>query len=238
MKGTERATDPPDGRTCFHQLPLPPFFARIQSNCSHVSPLALALCTRSRRILIVVVACPGWPNPRLEVPTSSSRSASGPPYLGGPQKKKKKQYSGEAIYSCATWKCNFEELPISLRLPWARSPRFYMYLPVRITTRGYWNSLSVYVVGDDNGNVTWRASLVYSRSSDTWSSTVPKGQARRGIDVLPQFFFLQQKTCGAETGDFFQTSNRKYVFSCLLWTKVVSYASNKNNEINRICFWV
>lgn len=52
------------------------FRAYLQSNCSHVSPLALALCTRSRRILIVVVACPGWPNPRLKVPSSSPASGS------------------------------------------------------------------------------------------------------------------------------------------------------------------
>ena len=34
------------------------FRSYLQSNCSHVSPLALALCTRSRRILIVVPVGP------------------------------------------------------------------------------------------------------------------------------------------------------------------------------------
>jgi len=78
MKGTERATGPPtDEVFLLSSASFASFFrAYLQSNCSHVSPLALALCTRSRRILIVVVACPGWPNPRLKVPSSSPASGS------------------------------------------------------------------------------------------------------------------------------------------------------------------
>jgi len=101
----------------------------------------------------------------------------------------------------------------------------------------YWDSLSVYVVGDGNGNVTWRASLVvlvYSCSSGNWSNNAPTGQAWRGIDDLPQFFLYNRRPAALKR-QFFPASNRKCVCSCLLWTKIVSYPTNKSNEINRIC---
>ncbi len=73
--------------SCFHQLSLPLF--------SRVSPAPMLArwrwhCARSRRILIVVVACPGWPNSRLEVPSSS-------PAFGSRRSGDSQRYTGEAI---------------------------------------------------------------------------------------------------------------------------------------------
>src|SRR5258708_30000404 len=80
--------------SCFHQLSLPLF--------SRVSPAPMLArwrwhCARSRRILIVVVACPGWPNSRLEVPSSS-------PAFGSRRSGDSQRYTGEAIDPCTAWR--------------------------------------------------------------------------------------------------------------------------------------
>lgn len=129
----------------------------------------------------MVVACPGWPNPRLEVPTSSSSPASGPPCLGGPQKDNLqarppiRAQLGNAIlknYRLVTFAVAME--PSLLRVPFRSDHNARVHGQFCITratcsdkdrTIRYWNSLSVHVGGDDNDNVAW--SLVYSCPSGT-----------------------------------------------------------------------
>ena len=100
------------------------FRAYLQSNCSYVSPLALALW--SRKILIVVVAFPGWPNSRLKVPSSSP--ASGSRRSGGWQINMFRR----GYPSVDGWRCIF----LKNRGQGARTlPVVYQYLPIWITER-------------------------------------------------------------------------------------------------------
>jgi hypothetical protein len=104
------------------------FRAYLQSNCSHVSPLALALCTRSRRILIVVVACPGWPTSRLKVPSSSP--ASGPRRSGGANRRIQTRISIRARLEIHI----LEESPPHPHYIY-RGQGAMVHLPIRITER-------------------------------------------------------------------------------------------------------
>lgn len=99
----------------------------------------------------------------------------------------------------------------------------------------YWDFLSVYVVGDNNGNVAWTASLVLLVYSCPSANSALTGQMWRGIGkkscvwTFCRDFFLRQKTRCVEAGGVYQNVR---VSPCLLWTHVVSFATNKINEIN------
>jgi hypothetical protein len=140
--------------SCFHQLFLPPFFARISSRTAPMLARWRWHCaTRSRRILIVVVAYPGWPNPRLKVPPSSPASGS--------------RRSGDWRINVGRGQALFSRVPSYLDHG-ARGCT--VKLIVRrvtfvssVSSRRYWMESLVYVVG--HGCTTW------TQSDPSWHSS-------------------------------------------------------------------